>query len=326
MTDRRIGLWLGLVVLLVICFAPASGFSSESYRVKKGDTLSGISKRLHVSVEALKDANHLKTNALSLNQALIIPAKESKSTVKSCRIVVPKVYHNDTYVVRKGDTFAKIAKVTGVSVSDLKAINQVKTTRLRPGQKLGLSYPQPVKPVQEIPDDIRGLDHFNLDDLEDIEDIPDVPDNSLDQNNEEPTPHFLGKWEDSKERDMLVKISKGFLGAPYRFGGASLRGLDCSAFVKRIYSIFDINLPRTAREQAQVGQKVSRDELVVGDLVFFNTRRYHISHVGIYIGNDEFVHAASGHSREVRISSLNEPYYNKRFIKAVRLKALEDKL
>lgn len=326
MTDRRIGFLLGLIVLLFVCFAPTSSFSSQTYHIKKGDTLSGISKKYRVPVQALKEANHLKSNALSLNQALIIPTKEKNKTEKSCRVASSQKSSKTTYTVRRGDTFMKIAKVTGVSVSDLKAINQVSSNRLRPGQKIGLTYPQPAKPVQEIPDTINGLDHFNLDDLEEIEDVPESPDSSLDQTDEEPAPRFLGKWDDSKERDLLVKISKGFLGAPYRFGGASLRGLDCSAFVKRIYSIFDINLPRTAREQAQLGQKISRDDLVVGDLVFFNTRRYHISHVGIYIGNDEFVHAASGHSKEVRINSLSEPYYNKRFIKAVRIKELEEKL
>jgi len=90
MKDRRIGLWLGLVVLLFICFAPTSGFSSETYKIKKGDTLSGIAKRYHVSVQALKDANHLQSNALHLNQTLIIPNKEHRNTNKSCRVSEPK--------------------------------------------------------------------------------------------------------------------------------------------------------------------------------------------------------------------------------------------
>jgi cell wall-associated NlpC family hydrolase len=62
---------------------------------------------------------------------------------------------------------------------------------------------------------------------------------------------------------------------------------------------------------------------VEGDLVFFNTR-HPIGHVGIYIGNNEFVHAASGRSRMVRVNSLDEPYYSKHFVKAMRLKGLDD--
>jgi len=134
----------------------------------------------------------------------------------------------------------------------------------------------------------------------------------------------LGKWKDPEERNLLVKVAKGFLGAPYRLGGSSVKGLDCSGFVKKMYEFFDVNLPRTAREQAHVGMKVAKGELAEGDLVFFNTRRA-FGHVGIYIGNNQFVHASSGKKdRHVRIDSLDKPYYNKRFIKAVRLKSLEE--
>jgi len=120
-----------------------------------------------------------------------------------------------------------------------------------------------------------------------------------------------------------VRVAKGFLGAPYRLGGSSVRGLDCSAFVKKIYEFFDVSLPRTAKEQARVGMHVSRDELKEGDLVFFNTRRRAYGHVGIYIGNNEFVHAAAGRARMVRIDTLDKPYYNKRFVKAVRIKGMD---
>ncbi|MDX9745891.1 MAG: NlpC/P60 family protein [Syntrophales bacterium] len=326
MTNRRIALWLGLLVLFMFCL-PTNGSSAETYRIKKGDTLSAIAKRYHVSIKSLKETNHLKSDKLSLNQVLTIPTQDKTKSIKTpCQGAASNKHQNTTYVVRKGDTFTRIAKVTGVSVRDLEAINRVSSNRIRPGQKLRLTYPEPANLHQGNPESMDSLDHFDLNDLEEIENPPDNHEDVLSEEDGEQLPRFLGKWDDSKERQLLVKISKGFLGAPYRFGGASLKGLDCSAFVKRIYSIFDVNLPRTAREQAQMGQKVSRDKLAVGDLVFFNTRRYHISHVGIYIGNNEFVHAASGKSKKVRVSSLNEPYYNKRFIKAVRIKELEDKL
>jgi peptidoglycan endopeptidase LytE len=105
-----------------------------------------------------------------------------------------------------------------------------------------------------------------------------------------------------------------------------VRGIDCSAFVKKIYSFFDISLPRTAREQAGVGKRIARNDLEVGDLVFFNTRRRAFGHVGIYIGNNEFVHAAAGRARAVKVDTLGKPYYDKHFVKAVRLKALDDNI
>jgi len=92
--------------------------------------------------------------------------------------------------------------------------------------------------------------------------------------------------------------------------------------VKNIYEFFNISLPRTAREQSRVGLTVSREDLVPGDLVFFNTRRP-FGHVGIYIGNNEFIHASSREKR-VTINSLDSAYFNKRFIKAIRVKGIDE--
>jgi cell wall-associated NlpC family hydrolase len=115
---------------------------------------------------------------------------------------------------------------------------------------------------------------------------------------------------------------KTFLGAPYRLGGSTLKGIDCSAFVKKIYEIFNIYLPRTVKEQFQIGKKVGKDELEEGDLVFFKTQRSNNGHVGIYIGNNEFVHA-SRFNKEVKVDNLNTPYFSKCFLKGVRVKELE---
>jgi cell wall-associated NlpC family hydrolase len=89
-----------------------------------------------------------------------------------------------------------------------------------------------------------------------------------------------------------------------------------------MYEFFDVTLPRTAREQSTVGITIEKEELEEGDLVFFQTRRP-IGHVGIYIGNNEFVHA-SHRGKVVRIDSLDTPYFQKRFRRAVRLKGLDD--
>jgi cell wall-associated NlpC family hydrolase len=117
-------------------------------------------------------------------------------------------------------------------------------------------------------------------------------------------------------------VVKTFLGVPYRLGGSTLKGLDCSAFVKRVFEIFNVQLPRTAREQLHIGKKIGRGELEEGDVIFFKTRRANNTHVGIYIGNNEFVHA-SYRSKEVRVDNLDTPYFNQRFINGVRIIELE---
>lgn len=104
---------------------------------------------------------------------------------------------------------------------------------------------------------------------------------------------------------------------PYRIGGTGMNGIDCSAFVKGIINeAFSIDLPRTSREQADFSSKISKEELREGDLVFFNTGGG-ISHVGMYLSNNKFVHAST--SMGVVISDLNETYWNKRFVKAGRI-------
>ena len=122
---------------------------------------------------------------------------------------------------------------------------------------------------------------------------------------------------------MLVKVAKSFMGAPYKYGGTTVKGLDCSAYVKKIYEIFDVQLPRSARDQFQVGSKIRREELAVGDLVFFKTKRYvkYPTHVGIYIGDGNFIHSSSGHGRiGVKIDALSSDYYSNVFTGATRIK------
>lgn len=95
-------------------------------------------------------------------------------------------------------------------------------------------------------------------------------------------------------------------------------GIDCSAYVQKVYGLLEINLPRSAREQFHAGEMVEKDDLSIGDLVFFRTYASFPSHVGIYLGNDLFIHA-SKKGRKVTIDSLNTPYYLKRFIGAKRI-------
>jgi cell wall-associated NlpC family hydrolase len=125
---------------------------------------------------------------------------------------------------------------------------------------------------------------------------------------------------------MLVKVAKSFAGAPYRYGGDSVRGLDCSAFVKKIYEIFEVQLPRSAREQYSAGMRVASRDIATGDLVFFRTKKQfpYPTHVGIYIGDGRFIHASSWCNLGVRVSNLSDNYYAKRFVGAVRVKTVPD--
>lgn len=117
--------------------------------------------------------------------------------------------------------------------------------------------------------------------------------------------------------DQLLSYIDEWYGTRYRLGGTTKSGVDCSAFVQAVYlSAFAITLPRTARDQFKASRIISATELKEGDLVFFNTRGG-ISHVGIYLQNNKFVHASS--SSGVKISDMFEPYYLKRYMGAGRI-------
>lgn len=124
-----------------------------------------------------------------------------------------------------------------------------------------------------------------------------------------------------KARPLLKAMS--LLGTPYRLGGnRPEQGLDCSGFVRHVYrEASDITLPRTARDMSRAGRAIERDELRPGDLVFFNTRNRPFSHVGIYAGNGEFVHASSRAVRRVTVSRLTDRYWSSRFNGARRVLA-----
>jgi len=112
----------------------------------------------------------------------------------------------------------------------------------------------------------------------------------------------------------------GLIGVNYKFGGSSPdSGLDCSGLVRYVFQeVTGVTLPRTAREMSTLGAKVGTSELKPGDLVFFNTRQFAFSHVGIYLGDNRFVHAPSKGS-DVMVSQLSQAYWQKHFNGARRL-------
>jgi lipoprotein Spr len=115
----------------------------------------------------------------------------------------------------------------------------------------------------------------------------------------------------------LVEYIHQWWSVPYRIGGSSMSGIDCSNFVKGLTNYaYGLDLPRTSREQAAFCSEINKEELKEGDLVFFNTGRG-ISHVGLYMANNKFVHAST--SMGVVISSLDEPYWKRRYVKSGRL-------
>lgn len=296
-------------LFLSLCFINSS--LAREYTVKTGDSLKSISKESGISVNEIKEANNLTKTILQPNQVLIIPEKSAAVSTAGPK---PKVKRAVYYTVKNGDTLSTIARKTGVSVKQIMALNTIRPKSLRIGRKLVLAKSTQLSENEPIDEDDE--------DVADDENGGEKGDLAQWEKDRQKQEELLGKWSSSDERQLFVKVATGFLGAPYRLGGSSLKGIDCSAFVRKIYQIFDIDLPRNARAQSKIGISIDREELVEGDLVFFHTRRP-LGHVGIYIGNNEFVHASSTR-KVVRIDSMDTPYFQKRFQRAVRIKGLDN--
>ena len=117
----------------------------------------------------------------------------------------------------------------------------------------------------------------------------------------------------------LFEFVHDWIGTPYRFGGNSKKGIDCSAFTKEVYEkVFNLTIKRSSRDIFSMVNPIRKDELKEGDLVFFKIRSRRISHVGVYLGDNKFAHASS---RGVGISDLDDAYYKRYFYKGGRLMA-----
>ncbi len=119
--------------------------------------------------------------------------------------------------------------------------------------------------------------------------------------------------------ERVAALAVAAVGQPYRWGGSAPGGFDCSGFVRWAYTQAGLPLPRTIADQLAVGRHVDRGTLATGDLIsFVNTYREGLSHVGIYLGSNKFVHAAD-EAQGVTVSDLQDDYWRSRFYKAVRL-------
>ncbi|HYA31749.1 MAG TPA: LysM peptidoglycan-binding domain-containing protein [Thermodesulfovibrionales bacterium] len=249
------------------------------HTVKKGDTLASLSKKYSLSVKDIRELNNLGKSA----------------KLKPGRQLLVKRTGPKTYTVKKGDTLSKIAKRFNVDSEEIMGLNELDSDELKPGQNLVL---------EEGGDQPDSGGHTVLAQAKLSEDIKLLAQSSeLDS---------LGM------KDRLILFAKKMLNIPYRFGGSTFMGIDCSGYVQKVFGFLDVSLPRTAREQFHFGEPVSKEDLSMGDLVFFRTYASFPSHVGIYLGNNLFIHASS-RSHKVSIDSLDTPYYIKRFIGAKRL-------
>lgn len=120
-------------------------------------------------------------------------------------------------------------------------------------------------------------------------------------------------------RDTVVETAKNCLGKPYSYGSTGPNSFDCSGLVTYAYKQVGVAVPRTSRSYYSVGKSVSINEAQAGDIVCFSSRGGTITHVGIYIGEGQFIHAATGSAYQVSTNSIYEDYYSSRLVSIRRV-------
>ena len=265
---------------------------AQLHTVRKGESLRSISRKYEVSERDLVRRNHLRRKA-----------RPRPGTQLIVRESIPS-----TWTVREGDTLSGIAMRFNLDTDGLMELNRLTSEDLQAGTQLTLFEPAaPARPaaVATLPTETEPAEAPRASKAADPEasGVPGIPESPK---TAEPL------------KDRLLRVARGMLSVPYRFGGTTLWGLDCSGFVQKAFAFLNLDLPRSAREQFRKGETVEKANLLPGDLVFFRTYAKYPSHVGIYLGDNRFVHASS-REKKVTIDSLETPYYVKRYIGARRL-------
>ncbi|KIL49870.1 LysM peptidoglycan-binding domain-containing protein [Jeotgalibacillus soli] len=253
--------------------SPVNNGSAATYIVKSGDTLGGIANRNNMSLARLMELNSIKGHLIFPGQTLRLDGTAQTAAPSAPSVSAPS--QSTTYQIKPGDTLGRIALNNKVTVANLKKWNNLSSDRIFAGQSLI----------------IQGSGSTN----------GATPSSPAPSGSVNPSPNVSSG---------VVDIARSLMGVPYVWGGTTPAGFDCSGFIYYVYKQAGYNISRTNAE-GQHARSYDVSSPAVGDLVFFeNTYKAGISHVGVYIGNNQFIHANDG---GVQITSLSNSYWKSKF-------------
>jgi cell wall-associated NlpC family hydrolase len=287
----------------------AQAAQTAHHKVKSGETLSAIAVANKTTIDQLCKLNGLKkSDTLKVGKVLKVPG--TSKTVQ--------VAETAEYKVKRGDALYTIAKKYKTDITTLKSLNGLQKNTLRAGQTIKVPAQEAVHVAakttktsdRKLAQTLSSLpkstymkkepskkDVFNLGDI------------------------FFGKNTEAEKEAEVIKVAKTKLGNRYVWGATGKQDtFDCSGFTKYCYKKNGIDIPRTSIMQSKYGKFVKRSELKKGDLIFFDTsrgRKGYVNHVGIYMGDNKFIHASSA-KKKVVITSLDKTFYSQRYMGARR--------
>jgi len=315
--------------------AKAKPVKAVVYTVKHGDTLWGIAKKQKVSVAEIRRLNKMERKDI-IRSGMKLLIKEGTAGTEAPGELAKTQKTEKIYTVKKGDTLWMIAKRNKTTVAELRRLNKMKRGDIiHTGMKLTVGY-EKASPTRLAQKEKKRKKTANS------------KKRSVRKSASEKKTKVAGRTSGSRKKSSrkrkgaderissalaalnakskhgrsgggdynVIRTAKKFLGRRYVWGAEGPSCFDCSGFTQYVMrKSKGVKIPRVSRKQAYYGKYVTRSQLKPGDLIFFDTshrRRGYVNHVGIYIGNNKFIHASSARHRVV-ITSLNRPFYRARF-------------
>jgi cell wall-associated NlpC family hydrolase len=245
------------------------------------------------------------TSGFAKNNSASSKSSATQKKIKTSSQPAPKSNPTSVYIVRAGDSIYEIARRFKTTREALIAANRLSGNKIKIGQQLKVPVLQRVAAGKKTPKTESPVNPNQTIMYAGVSQQADT-----------------GKASDADTQSLphrLVEAGFGLIGVKYRFSGLSEKsGLDCSGLVKTLFSKFNIELPRSSREQYKQGEKIDQDKLAVGDLLFFSSGGNLPTHVGIYVGNDKVLHAART-AKQVVVSDLNKIWNSMRYLGARRI-------
>ncbi|MGM0843653.1 MAG: LysM peptidoglycan-binding domain-containing protein [Bacillota bacterium] len=323
----------------VISTAYGAAAEASSHTVASGDSLWSIAKKYGTSVNAIKELNSLPTDVIHPRQVLLISAADKQTSTPVQETVPPSTVEKKHTVV-SGDTLIGIANKHSITLAELKALNNNLSGHLIfPGQKLVVGRGTVVAPAASTPAPAPAPSPAppKADSSETTYKVQPGDTLSAIARSYRVTVTQLKEWNSLRSDmiyvgqklklntgstatppsdgkaynvDKLIQEAKSHIGTPYVWGGAKIGGFDCSGFMYHVYNQAGMKVNRlTSGGYYNISYYVNKPE--VGDIVFFeNTYKKGISHLGIYLGGNQFIHAGDD---GVMISSLDNSYWKKHF-------------